>query len=85
MINEQSLVLIGRKIPADMMTGKDAALLHTGNQKHKNQNQGYASTLKECIKTDNRLQYMDKKVRFTRISETITDTSLTLNSPAMIL
>lgn len=34
MINEQSLVLIGVKIPADM-TGKYTALLHTGNQKHK--------------------------------------------------
>ena len=52
------------------MTGKDAALLHTGNQKththtHAHtKNQGYASTLKECIKTDNRLQYMDEKKRF---------------------
>lgn len=85
MINEQSLVLIGRKIPADMTTGKDAASTTHWKSKTQNQNQGYASTLKECIKTDDRLQYMDKKVRFTRISETITDTSLTLNSPAILL
>lgn len=46
--------------------------------------EGYASTLKECIKTDNQLQYMNKGST-TQIEETITDTPLTLISPTNIL
>lgn len=36
----------------------------TTNNKHtkKKKNQGYTSTLKECIKTDDRFQYMDQKL-----------------------
>lgn len=68
------------------MTGQDAALLHTGNQTQPKQNQGYASTLKECIKTEKQASiHGQKKVRRTRIIETIIDTPLTLNSPAMVL
>lgn len=49
------------------MTGKDAALLHTGNQKQKQKNQGYASTLKECIKTEKQASIHGQKVCLTQI------------------
>lgn len=93
MIHEQSLVLIGVKIPVHMPRKHKSSdytpdQIHHNQQQTKKKNQGYTSTLKECIKTDDRFQYMDQKLmshKYLKKKRLKPNLPLTLQSPAMIL
>ena len=60
MINKQSLVLIGVKY--QLIWQVKTQLYYTLEIKQNQENQGYASTLKECIKTEKQASIHEQNV-----------------------